>query len=288
MREFIDDRIQSLGDALRGLSLIGASLKLRSGNDAEPAIREQIMIGAQAALGRSIGALEEKHVSVLLETIGIALAEAGELFRHPNRAGEWKVADTTFLQTQGQASRFVFRRILVLAETRPLLRKTFDGRLLDVGTGVGGIALEAASSCPTLFVEGIDIWEPALALARQNVSASPNAARITIRQCDVCELADGERYTLVWLPTMFLKRSLLRRALERIVAASLSGSYLVAATYTRPSDPVAASFAALRTLRSGGEVTDASEVEDLLRAHHYVDVESTASPLATLTLGRLS
>jgi hypothetical protein len=87
---------------------------------------------------------------------------------------------------------------------------------------------------------------------------------------------------------MFLKRSVLQRALDRIVAASLSGSYLVAATYTRPTDPVAASFAALRTLRSGGEVTDASQVEDLLRTHRYVDVESTVSPLATFTLGRLS
>jgi len=287
MSESIDNRIRSLCDALRGLSLIGAALKLRSSDDAEPAIRDQIMLGAQAALGQSAGTLEEGQASALLEAIGMAFAEAGELFRHPNRGGGWKVEDATLLQTQGQASRFVFQRIVALAETRPLLKKTFDGRFLDVGTGVGGIALEAARTCPTLLVDGIDIWEPALALARENVSASPNAARITISRCDVCDLADGERYTLVWLPTMFLKRSALLRALDRIAAASLSGSYLVAAAYTRPSDPVAASFAALRTLRSGGEVTDASEVEDLLRARRYVDVESTAAPLATFTLGRL-
>jgi predicted RNA methylase len=283
----IEDRVRSLSDAVRALSLIGASLKLRSSDDAAPAIREQIVLGAEAALGASSGVVGEEQALAMLEAIGMVFAEASELFGNPNRAGEWKIEDATLLQTQGQASRFAFRRIIVLAETRPFLKKTFNGRFLDVGTGVGGIALEAASSCPALSVDGIDIWEPALALAQRNVWASPNAARITIRRRDVCELEAGKRYTLIWLPTMFLKRSVLRRALDRIVAASSSGSYLVASTYTRPSDPVAASFATLRTLRSGGEVTDASEVEDLLRARGYVDVESEASPLATFTLGRL-
>jgi hypothetical protein len=89
MSEPIDDRVRSLIDAIQALSLIGASLKLHSGNDAAPAIREQIMLGAEAALGRSLGVLEEGRVSVLLETIGMAFAEAGELFRNPDRAGEW-------------------------------------------------------------------------------------------------------------------------------------------------------------------------------------------------------
>jgi hypothetical protein len=81
MSQPIDDRVRSLSDALRGLSLIGASLKLHSSNEAEPAIREQIMLGAQAALGQSTGTLEEGHVSALLETIKMAFAEAGELFQ---------------------------------------------------------------------------------------------------------------------------------------------------------------------------------------------------------------
>ena len=33
---------------------------------------------------------------------------------------------------------------------------------------------------PLLTVVGIDIWEPALALARANVAESPNAARIEV------------------------------------------------------------------------------------------------------------
>ncbi|MGF6852656.1 hypothetical protein OKW29_001542 [Paraburkholderia sp. CI3] len=40
MSEPIEDRLRSLSDAVRALSLIGASLKLRSSGDAAPAIRE--------------------------------------------------------------------------------------------------------------------------------------------------------------------------------------------------------------------------------------------------------
>jgi hypothetical protein len=39
------------------------------------------------------------------------------------------------------------------------------GAFLDVGTGVGGLAIEAARVWPALRVVGIDQWEPALALA---------------------------------------------------------------------------------------------------------------------------
>jgi hypothetical protein len=45
-------------------------------------------------------------------------------------------------------------------------------------------------------------------------------------------------------------------------------------------------MSALRTLRGGGEVTEPSELEDMLRSRGYVDVESDAAPLATFVLGR--
>ena len=174
-----------------------------------------------------------------------------------------------------------------MAETRPLLKRTLDCRLLDVGTGVGGIALEAVDSCPELLVDGIDIWEPSLILVRQNVDASLNASRITIRHQDVSELEDGKRYSPVWLPTMFLSQTVLENALRRIAAASLSGSYLIAATYTLPDNKMARSFASLRTLRSGGQVMSARDMEELLQHHGYVNVESVPGPLATFTMGSL-
>jgi SAM-dependent methyltransferase len=283
----IDLRIEEFEQAVRMMALVGASLKLRSGKVADPAISEQIVLGARLALGLDPTTLEDPKASALLTSIGMALAEAGELFHNPDRGPGWQVEDVDLLQAQGRASRSVFHRILSLAETRPPLQDALKGRFLDVGTGVAGIAIEAANTCPGLQIDGIDIWEPALAIAERNVAESPHADRIRIAKLDVSQLAVEDCYSLIWLPTMFLRRAVLERALDRIVMASRSRSYLVAALYTEPKDPFMAVLSRLRTLRSGGEVTDPSQLEGMLRVRGYVDLEATVTPIATFIIGRL-
>lgn len=46
-------------------------------------------------------------------------------------------------------------------------------------------------------------------------------------------------------------------------------------------------MASLGTLRSGGEITQAAQLEALLRARGYVDIEVDAAPVATFVIGRL-
>lgn len=119
------------------------------------------------------------------------------------------------------------------------------------------------------------------------MAASEHAARIRPRHVDVTALEPGPRYTLAWLPTMFIKRPVLEQALDRIAAASRSGGYLVAPLYITPDDPFAAVMSSLRTLRSGGEITAPSELERLLLARGYVDIEVDVAPVATFVMGRL-
>jgi hypothetical protein len=285
MPDSTDQRIQQLARSVRMLSLIGASLKLRSGVTMDPAVREQIELGARMALGSDGSTLSDQQVPGLLTTIGMAIAEAGELFNSPERGLGWQVADVELLQTQGRASSSVFNRILSLADSRPALQSTLEGTFLDIGTGVAGIALEAAKRCPTLQIDGIDIWDPALKLARQNVEASAYADRVRILKLD---LDVEQRYSLVWLPSMFLPRRVLERALDRIVLASKSNAYLVAAVYTQPEDPFMAVVTTLRTLRSGGELTNPAELQEMLKSRGYTDLEMSISPVATFVLGRLA
>ena len=288
MTDSVEQRAQELSRSVRMLGVVGASLKLRSSPSADPAVREQINHGARIALGVDPATIDEQQVPQLLTVIEMAFAEAGELLRHSERGAGWQVADVELLQTQGRASRSVFTRILSLAETRPLLREALNGRFLDVGMGVAGIALEAARTCPNLQVDGIDIWEPALVLAKANVAESAYSDRVHITHLDISALAVENRYSLVWLPTMFLKRSVLEQALDRIVVASCRGAYLVAALYTQPKDSFAAALSTLRTMRSGGEVTDPSELQDMLKSRGYTDVEASVTPIATFILGRRS
>lgn len=54
------------------------------------------------------------------------------------------------------------------------------GRLLDIGTGTGLIALMMAQRCPDGQVTAIDIDADAVCQARENVAASPFAQRINV------------------------------------------------------------------------------------------------------------
>ena len=155
--------------------------------------------GAAAASGEKAGRscrsgtapchrLDAPQVSDALVYVTSVIGEATELFHNPDRPHGWVIRDPATLQARGQSSRQNIRSIIALAADRPKLASSLTGRLLDVGTGVGGMALEAAERCPRLRVVGLDIWEPSLALARANVVASPHAARIEIRAQDVTQL----------------------------------------------------------------------------------------------------
>lgn len=287
MSDAVINRVQELARAARMLAIVGASIKLRSADTVDTSVLEQVERGVELALGEAAAALHSSERAELLSMIDMALVESSDLFRNAGRSVGWKVEEATTLEAMGRASSSAFDRILALAETRPGLRRCLSGRFLDVGTGVGGIALRAVESCPDLAVEAIDIWAPALRLAERRVAASPHAARVELYELDITELAPEARFTLAWLPTMFMPRPIVRMAVERIATASCSGAWLAAVLYTTPEDPSSRVISTLRTLRSGGEITDPDELADLLRSFGYVDVEVDTAPVATFVLGRL-
>ena len=102
----------------------------------------------------------------------MAFVEAGELFRYPARLGAWNIEDTTFLQAQGRGSRW-----------------SITGRWY----GSGSNRARGSGFLPQ-FVRRRNRHLGALACpARQNVDASPNANRISIRRQDASGLKEKER-----------------------------------------------------------------------------------------------
>lgn len=90
------------------------------------------------------------------------LRQALDIVNEPFRPNTWSHADATILQAQGAASGVVAR----------LVREAGLGhasiRILDIGTGVGGLAIAFCEAFPQSTVVGVDPWEPSLALARNN------------------------------------------------------------------------------------------------------------------------
>lgn len=71
------------------------------------------------------------------------------------------------------------------------------GRVLDIGTGSGCIAIAAAHALPRARVDATDVSARALAVARGNVRRHRLAGRIAVRRADVYVGLRGRRYDVV-------------------------------------------------------------------------------------------
>ena len=88
---------------------------------------------------------------------------------------------------------------------------------LDVGTGVGLLAVVARRTCgPSTTIVGIDIWDPSLERARANVEGAGLADRISLRKQALTELSDSEAFDCAWVPTFFLTEADLEKALPAV------------------------------------------------------------------------
>jgi SAM-dependent methyltransferase len=284
----LESELRRMADVTRGLAVLGAALKLRQRKvTVDPDVDGRLADAVAALLPGGLDRFDQHEIAAALNIVTFALQEARDLFERPDRPPAWEVRDPAMLQAQGQVSRAIVHGLIALALERPALAAALDGRMLDVGTGVAALALEAAAQRPALSVVGIDIWEPALALARGNVAVSPQAARIQLRKQDVTDLDEVAAYTLAWLPAPFLSRAVAEAALDRLTIALAPGGYQVVGLTLPPPDAVGAALAALRLTRSGGHVWQSAEMEVELSARGLSAVETCPGPPGvTFVLGR--
>lgn len=73
----------------------------------------------------------------------------------------------------------------------------WKGRILDLGTGSGAIALSLASELPEAEVVATDLSEAALQIAKQNADRLPQGERIRFLHGDLFEPVANERFDLV-------------------------------------------------------------------------------------------
>ncbi len=71
--------------------------------------------------------------------------------------------------------------------------------ILDIGTGSGVIALMLAQRSEKAKITAIDIDEPAITQAAENVNTSPYASKISVRHCSLQDLAKNSdrKYDLI-------------------------------------------------------------------------------------------
>ncbi len=196
---------QRLNVSVEALAALVAELRKRvEGLDPAPevsALLERVMVALDVDPAE-LDAASEQQLQTLLGGARSFFRQAQDLMDHPDRPPGWVLEEPTLLQNQGRISMIVADLIERAAPGAPGLddRLRSGGTFLDVGTGVGLLAVAMCRKFPALRVTGIDPWPAAMDLARKNVAESGLGDRIQLRLQSVQNLPDRDAFDAVWVP----------------------------------------------------------------------------------------
>jgi predicted O-methyltransferase YrrM len=182
-------------------------------------------------------------------------------------AAGWAAADDATLLAQGRASATagtLLATVVAPALTGLADRFLHGGWFLDVGTGVGELAVAFAETRPAARVVGIDVMPRAVELARRTVSAHRLDERVEIRLQPVEELVVDEAIDMAWVPAPFIPRHALVAGLRRIAPVLRPGGWVVVGAGRFDGSPLAVAVTRWQTLRAGGTPLTADDAHDLL------------------------
>lgn len=238
--------------------------------------------------GSGLEEMSPADAAIFYARIATTLRQSLELLENPGRPPGWHFLDPAIIDSQGKASRAIVHRIESVAAQRPSLQDTLwhPGRFLDIGTGAGWLAIEAANRWP-LDVVGIDVWDPSIDLARKNVAREQSGKRITIRKQAVEDITDQECYSLIWLPGPFLSAAIVARAMPVLLQSLVPGGTLVFGFYSPPAALLERLVLEAQVIRSGGHPWSPGEVEALLSDSGFSDIgRYGVSSFLTLVVAR--
>ena len=255
--------------AVEALAALGAELTLKQSDQAAPPeIISALRKVSEAAGMGDLDELAPQQRGILLAQVQTALHQFIELVELPGREAGWTFTDPVILDGWGRGSTLVPP---MLAAAHEDLKDVTS--FLDVGTGVGFLAVAAAGLWPKATIVGIDIWEPSLVRARAHVAEAGLQDRITLREQNVMDLGDVDAYDVVWVPTFFLTEAVLRKALPALLRSLRPGGWATLGRFITPADPLAAATAALRTIRGGGFDLEPKRGFELMEEAGFTSIE---------------
>jgi SAM-dependent methyltransferase len=204
----------------------------------------------------------------------------------------WAGQSEATLTAQGQASGsavVLFARFLLPHYSGLAERLAAPGaRMLDVGTGIGALAIGCAQAFPQLHVTAIDVLPRVLDIARTHVDASPVATRVELRQQDVAELTDTARYDLAWIPAPFVPEPAFSAGVARMVNALRPGGVLMVGHGTFDGSELDSAITRFKTIANGGTPLDGPSAARLLDELGLDCVQTVPTPPGAprITAGR--
>lgn len=266
--------------------VLGTAIRLAASTDALAALAAHLRVTtedlpvddavrtllAQVAAELGVDAAPGPQAAAAVGAARAFLRQAVDLVEDPGRAGGWAQADEVLLQEIGKMSASITLAVRAAEDVLDGLGERLHApgaRILDVGTGTGWLAMALARAYPTAAVTGIDVFAPALDLARANVAAAGLDERVELRLQDVVTLDEPEPYDVVWLPMPFLPAAIVPDVLDVARRALRPGGWLLPGMFAGPDDRLSRLLVDLRTVRAGGHPWTSDALLGRLDAHGY-------------------
>jgi protein-L-isoaspartate O-methyltransferase len=246
---------------------LGARLSISPNDDVSPEIIAALD-DVLAAADIDISALEPPQRMQIAGLVRTMFAQSGDLLARPAREAGWSYTDPALLEGIGRASMM----IPGLLSAAPELANVSS--LLDIGTGVGWLAVAATQTWPGCKVVGIDVWDPSLEIARRNIKGANVDDRVELRKQDLVDVDDEARFDCVWFPTFFFPRETIVDSLPKLRTTLTPGGHVVLAHAEPPPEPLVQATNRLRTIRDGGSALDSDSAAQMLRDAGYDEVHS--------------
>ena len=224
---------------------LGARLGAAEG-ELDPAVVDALDAVCAAGGLPDAESLTPEQRSMLADMVRSSFKQALATLESPGGDATWGHTDAAVLDGQGRASTNLVPHMADVIGDTPIRE------VLDVGTGVGLLAIAVAKRWPEANIVGIDVWEPALERARHHVAEAGLGDRIEIRNQDVTTLTESDRYDCGWLPAPFLPSEVLAAAIPRVIEAVKPGGLVAIGVQRTPDDPLAAATQRLRNVADTG------------------------------------
>lgn len=198
------------------------------------------------------------------------------------RSKRWSDHSDATLRAQGEASgaaATMFSAFLLPQFPELATRLNNSGaRMMDVGTGIGALAVGYARAFPHLHVTAIDVLDRALELASVTVQGAGLSDRVTLRRQSVADVDETSTYDLAWIPAPFVPEPAFTDGVGRLAAALRPGGLLMIGhgKYDGPSIDVA--LTRFKTVAYGGTPLDGAAAVRLLQSHGLEGVQSIPTP----------
>jgi SAM-dependent methyltransferase len=279
IREFINRSYLTTA----GIGAAAAALEARAnGCPLDPALATRIgELLSALGVGNSLDEVSPEEAAALVAEIRCLVGSHMTLLDPGGAATSWSYSDPKLLTAHGDFARFHGRGVAngVIPALEGLAQRfESGGSFLDIGVGVAGLAISLAELVDNVRIVGIDVWQPSLRLARENVARAGLDDRIELREQGAESLTDEQAFDLAWMPLPFMPERVIPQAIENTFRALKPGGWLVLAYGNLEIPEPGAALGRFHMTIFGGPLWTVGHIQNLAHARGFADVHVVPGP----------